>query len=302
MYAGNTPRKALSQVAAAMNTWCEAASPRVAAQRQPDSRPHSMPPPVLHQIQFLGGKPSFFPSVQRAAEQHRVFLQQGKEGQTCTLHACLSTLMSCMSRMRNTNEQLCFFQLVCYVHYSKKNNKPSIVWFLSLCTKQFGESVHPVQSILCLSLVKFMKVNDMAQITACSRTFTLDNPLETQCASQHILQRSNNFFRTLIIPYHLPRGDSYQWMKNNCQVRTTPGSRGNKLLRMPESLAHNIWERTKCLRMQSTITISPKKREHTLSFVQSLPWRKKKGKNNHPCMLDYQNRTRWEEQVRESSN
>lgn len=149
------------------------------------------------------GQTQLVPSVQRTAEQHTVFLQQEKEGQTRTLHACLSTLMSCTSRLRNTNEQLCFFQLVCYVHYSRKNNKPSVLLFLSLCTKQFGESVHPVQPILCLSLVKFMKVNDKAQIAACCRTFTLDNLLETQRASQHILQRSNNFFRTLRIPSRL---------------------------------------------------------------------------------------------------
>lgn len=45
-----------------------------------------------------------------------------------------------------------------------------------------------------------MKVNDKAQIAACSRTFTLDDPLETQRARQHILQRSNNFFGTLRNP------------------------------------------------------------------------------------------------------
>lgn len=174
------------------------------------------------------------------------------------------------------------------------------MWFLSLCTKQFGESVHPAQPILYLRLVKFMKVTK-AQITACSRTFTLDKPLETQCASQHILQRSNNFFRTVIIPYLIPGRDSYQWMKNNWEVRTTPGSRGNKLLHTPESLAQNIWERTKCLTMQSITKISPKKgRTHSHLFKACLG--EKKGKNNHPCMLDYQIRARWEEQVRESSN
>lgn len=133
-------------------------------------------------IQFLRdyvGQPQPFPSVQTIPEQHWVFLQQEKDGQTWTLHACLSTLMSCMYCLRNRNEQSCFFQLVCYVHYSKKNNKHSILWFLSLCTKQFREYVLSAQPILSLSLVKFMKVSDTAQIAAWSRTFMLDNPLET---------------------------------------------------------------------------------------------------------------------------
>ena len=122
------------------------------------------------------------PSLSLLSEQFQsstewVFLQQ--EGQTWTVHACLSTLISCMYRLRNRNEQPCFFQLVCYVHHSKKNNKHSILWFLSLCMKQFREYVLSVQLILSSSPVKFMKVNDMAQIAAWSRTFMLDNPLET---------------------------------------------------------------------------------------------------------------------------
>jgi len=87
--------------------------------------------------------------------------------------------MSCMYRLGNINEQLCLFQLVCYVHYSKKNNKHSVLYFLSLCTKQFREYVLSVQPILSLSLVRFMKANDMAQIAAWSGIFVLDKPLET---------------------------------------------------------------------------------------------------------------------------
>lgn len=101
--------------------WSGASSPRVATPRQPDSRPHSMPPLVLYLIQFLRGKPSLSLLSKELQSSTECFSSRRK-GQTHTLHACLSTLTSCMSRLRNINEQPCFFQLVCYVHYSRKNN------------------------------------------------------------------------------------------------------------------------------------------------------------------------------------
>lgn len=241
--------------------------------------------PPLSPNSILKGQTELLPSVQRSAEQQSVS-PPGERG----THTHITRMPEHTYELHVQDEK---YKWATVFHpagvlrslLKEKNNKPTIKWFLSLCTKQFGEPVHQMQPIPRINPVKFMKVNDKAQISACSRTFTLDNALKTQCASQHILQRSNNFSRILIIPYHLPCGDSYQWMKNNCEVRTTPGSRGNKLLHMPESLAQNIWERTKCLRMQSIINIPPKKREHTHSFVQSLPWWKKKVRITIPAYL-----------------
>lgn len=267
-----TLRKVLTQVAAATNITCEASSPRVTAQRQLDSMPPLSPNSILK------GQSELLPSVKRRAEQQSVSPSGERGTRTYYTHAWAHLWAACPGWEIQMNNCVSSSRCVTFTTQGK-NNKPTIPRFLSLCTKQFGEPVHQMQPIPRINPVKLMKVNDKAQISACSRTFTLDNPLKTQCASEHILQRSNNFSRILIIliiPYHLPCGDSYQWMKNNCEVRTTPGSRGNKLLHTPESLAQNIWERTKCLRMQSIIKIPPKKEStHTHLFKACLGEKKR---------------------------